>query len=95
MTKRRTIGDNPLDFVAPENHLENIVSPLPALRTKRSDLPEEAAQAFLQRLEELEAAVRQLRVALGEVRMELGELKGQMFRNSYFLAQLKEKLTAK
>ena len=95
MSKRRTIGENPLDLVVSDNHLETMV---PASQAFVRDRPAPAAEApagAQQRLEELEAAVRQLRRALGEVRIELAEVKSQMFRDSYWLAQVKEKLAGK
>ncbi len=94
MSKRRTIGENPLDLVVSENHLESMVSAAPP-RSRPASSAEEPSPGSVKRLEELETAVRQLRLALGEIRIELAEVKSQMFRDSYWLAQVKEKLAGR
>jgi hypothetical protein len=87
MTKRRTIGDNPLDFVGTAGHLETVVPAAPTPREVKPGAP----AAPDPRLDHLEAAIKQLRVALGDLRMEVADLKSQMFRDAYRVAQLKDK----
>ncbi len=85
-----------MDLVVSEKHLESMVPAAQALvRNNPAPAAASSPDGLQQRLDELEAAIRQLRVALGEVRMELGEVKSQMFRDSYWLAQVKEKLAGK
>ncbi len=92
MSKRRTIGDNPLDAVVTGNPLDAVV-PGPLKSQASRPLPAEPASD--ERLEQLENDIRKLRMQLAEVRMELAEVQNQMFRDSYLIAQVKEKLAGK
>jgi hypothetical protein len=92
MSKRRTIGENPLDAVVPGNPLDVVV---PSPERQRAGRPAPVESAAEARLEELESAIKKLRVQLAEIRMELAEVKNQMFRDSYLLARVKDKLTGK
>ncbi|MBW1990744.1 MAG: hypothetical protein JRI59_01170 [Deltaproteobacteria bacterium] len=87
MSKRRTIGENPLDLAVSKSPLDAVV-PEAGRERAGPDTPEAAAE----RLEQLEEAVRTLRKQVAEVRMEMADIKNQLFRESYFLAQLKDKL---
>jgi hypothetical protein len=92
MSKRSTIGENPLDAVVSGNALDAVVpGPLGA----QFGRPAAGDPASEERLEQLEADIRKLRMQVAEVRMELAEVKNQLFRDSYFLAQVKEKLAGK
>ncbi len=92
MSKRRTIGDNPLDAVVTGNPLDAVVyGPLKSQPSR----PVPAEPASQERLEQLETDIRKLRMQIAEVRMELAEVKNQMFRDSYLLAQVKDKLAGK
>lgn len=91
MSKRRTIGENPLDHVVTGNPLD-IVVPGPQGLAAGRPMAEPVPEA---RLEELESAVKKLRMQVAEIRMELAEVKSQMFRDAYLLAQVKEKLAGK
>jgi hypothetical protein len=92
MSKRSTIGENPLDAVVSGNALDTVVpGPLGAPAGR----PAMAEPASDERLEQLEADIKKLRVQVAEVRMELAEVKNQLFRDSYLMAQLKDKLGGK
>ncbi len=92
MSKRRTIGENPLDAVVSGNPLDAVVPGPLTSQAGRSALVEPASD---ERVEQLEAAIRTLRMQMAELRMELAEVKNQMFRDSYLLAQVKDKLAGK
>lgn len=92
MSKRRTIGDNPLDAVVTGNPLDAVV-PGPLKSSPGRPAPVEPASQ--ERLEQLETDIKKLRMQVAEVRMELAEVKNQMFRDSYLIAQVKEKLSGK
>ena len=92
MSKRRTIGENPLDTVVSGNPLDTVV-PIPLSPQAGRPVPEEPVSD--ERVEQLEAAIRTLRMQVAEVRMEMAEIKNQMFRDSYLLAQVKDKLAGK
>ena len=92
MSKRRTIGENPLDAVVSESPLDVVVS---GRLGPQVDRPVPAEPASDERLEQLEADIKKLRVQVAEVRMELAEVKNQLFRDSYLLAQVKDKLAGK
>lgn len=92
MSKRSTIGANPLDAVVSGNPLDTVVPGAlgaPAGRAGGAD------PAVAERLEQLEADIRKLRMQVADVRIELAEVKNQLFRDSYLLAQVKEKLAGK
>ncbi len=90
MAKRRTIGENPLDSVVSGTPLDVVVPG--ASQVGRTAV---AGPAPDERLEELESAIKKLRIQVAEIRMELAEVKNQMFRDSYLLAPVKEKLAGK
>lgn len=92
MSKRRTIGENPLDAVVSGNPLDTVVPDALGARASRL-VPAEAASA--ERLEQLESDLKKLRMQVAEVRMELAEVKNQMFKDAYLLAQVKDKLSGK
>jgi len=92
MSKRRTIGENPLDAVVSGNPLDTVV---PGPLSSRAGRPVPAEPPADERLEQLEADIRKLRMQIAEVRMELAEVKNQMFRDSYLMAQVKDKLAGK
>jgi hypothetical protein len=92
MSKRRTIGENPLDAVVSGNPLDAVVPGPLGAQAGRSAITPAASD---ERLEQLESDIKKLRMQVAEVRMEMAEVKNQMFRDSYFLSQLKDKLAAK
>ncbi len=92
MSKRSTIGENPLDVIVSGNPLDTVVPGPLRVPAGRPALAEAASD---ERLEQLEADIRKLRMQVAEVRMELAEVKNQLFRDSYLLAQVKEKLAGK
>jgi hypothetical protein len=92
MSKRRTIGENPLDAVVSRNPLDAVVPDPLTSKPGRPALEEHASD---ERMEQLEAAIKALRMQVAEVRMEIADLKNQMFRDSYLLAQVKDKLAGK
>lgn len=91
MSRRSTIGENPLDAVVSGNPLDAVVPGPRGAPAGRSA----AEPASDERLEQLEADIKKLRMQIAEVRMELAEVKNQLFRDSYLMAQLKEKLAGK
>ncbi len=93
MSKRRTIGENPLDLVVSESHLETVVSG-PSASRQAAAAPE-PAPALEARLAELEAENRRLKTLVGELRLEVGDLKNQVFRTSWWVSQMKQKLGVK
>jgi hypothetical protein len=96
MSKRRTIGENPLDAVISGNPLDAVVPGPRGFKAGGSEAGQRADDPGLaQRLEHLEAALGKLKVQMSELRMELAEIKNQMFRDSWWIARLKEKLTEK
>jgi hypothetical protein len=96
MSKRRTIGENPLEAVVSGNALDAVVPGPRGFRAGGSEAaPRDDDPALAQRLEQLEAALGKLKVQMSELRMELGEIKTQMFRDSWWIARLKEKLKDK
>lgn len=92
MSKRRTIGENPLDTVVSGNSLDAVV---PGLLSPQVGRPVPAESASDERVEQLESDIKKLRMQVAEVRMEMAEIKNQLFRDSYLLAQLKDKLAGK
>ena len=92
MSKRRTIGENPLDTVVSGNSLDAVV-PGPFRPQAGRHVPAEPASD--ERVEQLESDIKKLRMQVAEVRMEMAEIKNQLFRDSYLLAQLKDKLAGK
>ena len=96
MSKRRTIGANPLDLVVSENHLEAMVAGPLATREAEVPGPKDNRLALLeQRLKGLESENKRLEMQLGELRMEMADLKNQAFRNTWWLSQVKQKLGVK
>jgi hypothetical protein len=94
MSKPRTIGENPLDLVVSENHLETVVA---GSSSRRGNTPadREGPSAVEQRLMDLEAENRRLKTLVGELRLEVGDLKNQVFRASWWVSQMKHKLGLK
>ena len=92
MSKKSTIGENPLDAVVSGNPLDAVV---PGPLSSRAGRPALAEPASEERLEQLETDIKKLRMQIAEVRMELAEVKNQLFRDSYLMAQLKDKLGGK
>ncbi len=94
MSKRRTIGENPLDIVATERHLESMVSG-PVASRPAAPGPVAEPSPLEARLLELESENRRLKALVGELRLEVGDLKNQVFRTSWWVSELKQKLGMK
>jgi len=95
MSKRRTIGENPLDQMVLENHLEAVVSGPVATQEGGGPASEAQRSTWEQRLGDLESEYKRLRVQLGELRSEIADLKNQAFRTAWWVSQLKQKLGVK
>ena len=95
MAKHRTIGENPLDLVVSENHLEAVVSRPTAVRERTVPAPEAHPPDLEKRLGDLESENRRLKVQLTELRTEMADLKNQAFRTGWWVSQLKQKLGVK
>ncbi len=94
MSKHRTIGENPLDLVVSENHLEAMVS-RPIAARERPDPAPAAYPDLEQRLADLEAENKKLKLLVSELRAEMADLKNQAFRTGWWVSQLKQKLGVK
>jgi hypothetical protein len=94
MSKHRTIGENPLDLVVSENHLEAVVSrPISA---RERPVPAPAHHPDLeQRLADLESENKKLKLQVNELRSEMADLKNQAFRTGWWVSQIKQKLGVK
>ncbi len=95
MSKRRTIGENPLDLVVSENHLDTVVTG--PLTVVEGGVPaaKDQLQALEQRLGDLESENKRLKMHLDELRSEMADLKNQAFRTGWWVSQLKQKLGVK
>jgi hypothetical protein len=94
MSKHRTIGENPLDLVVSENHLEAVVSRPIAARER--GVPAPAHHPDLeQRLADLESENKKLKLQVNELRSEMADLKNQAFRTGWWVSQIKQKLGVK
>ncbi len=95
MAKHRTIGENPLDLVVSENHLEAVVSGPMAVRERGGPAPQAHLPDLEKRLADLEVDNKRLRVQVNELRSEMADLKNQAFRTSWWVSQIKQKLGVK
>lgn len=95
MSKHRTIGENPLDLVVSENHLEAVVSRPTAVRERGGPAPQAHRPDLEQRLADLEAENKKLKVQMNELRSEMADLKNQAFRTGWWVSQIKQKLGVK
>jgi predicted RNase H-like nuclease (RuvC/YqgF family) len=93
MAKRATIGENPLDEIVPETHLESVIS-TGSPRTARPR--EEPAPETRERLAALEAEIKALKKEISLLRAEMSEMQARMpAQESKWVARLKEKLAGK
>ena len=96
MTKRRTIGENPLDAVGQESSLDSLV---PASRGVLKDQPglEKPLPEVGVRLAKLEAEVRALRIDLAQLKAAVAEVQAALAQppEPWLLRKLKDKLAGK
>jgi len=96
MTKRRTIGENPLDVDVSENPLDAVVPGSRAAKPgKSAPGREESTPVRDPRLDRLELTVKTLSGELARLRWELTELRRQLPKESWWMTRLKDKLAGK
>jgi hypothetical protein len=93
MAKRPTIGENPLDAVVAETHLDTVVPPGGSQAAKPK---EEAAPDTRKRLDVLEAEVKALKAEISLFRVEMKEMQVRIpSPEGKWVNRLREKLVGK
>jgi hypothetical protein len=96
MTKRRTIGENPLDVVGQENSLDALV-PTPQGTPKDRPGVEKTSPELSRRLAKVEAEAKALGIEVAQLKATVSGLQEALahIQEPWLLRKLKDRLTGK